>query len=71
VPADRSSHPLLVAGLCEHCRHARIVASKRSRFLRCGLSDADSRFVRYPALPVIVCGGFAAVDPPYDGEEST
>jgi hypothetical protein len=46
------------AGLCASCVHARWVASKRSRFLRCGRSDADPAFPRYPALPVSACAGF-------------
>lgn len=46
-------------GLCEHCVHARLVASARSAFLRCGLADSDPRFPRYPPLPVLRCAGFA------------
>lgn len=46
-------------GLCERCQHARVVASARSAFLRCGLADSDPRFPRYPPLPVLRCAGFA------------
>jgi hypothetical protein len=46
------------AGLCPTCRHARPVTSaKGSTFLRCGLSDADRTYRRYPPQPVLVCRG--------------
>ncbi|HEX3556250.1 MAG TPA: hypothetical protein VIA62_23780 [Thermoanaerobaculia bacterium] len=48
------------AGLCATCEHLRLVASKRSTFVRCGLADTDPRFPKYPALPVVVCGGYRA-----------
>jgi hypothetical protein len=48
-------------GLCAHCLHARLVASRRSVFLRCGVADADPRFARYPRLPVNACDGFSPV----------
>ncbi len=48
------------AGLCAACRHAGIVRSQRSVFLRCALAVRDPRFARYPTLPVVACAGFAA-----------
>lgn len=45
-------------GLCAGCVHLRLLASKRSVFVRCGLADADPDFVRYPPIPVRVCRGF-------------
>ena len=46
-------------GLCESCVWARVVATARgSAFLRCGRSDFDARFPRYPRLPVLECAGF-------------
>lgn len=45
-------------GLCATCEHLRLLASKRSVFARCGLADADPRFLRYPPLPVRVCPGY-------------
>lgn len=50
--------PLPPAGLCADCRHAAIVASPRSRFLRCRRADTDPAYARYPALPVLVCRGY-------------
>ena len=48
-------------GLCGRCRFARAVTTaKGSRFLRCGRSDEDARFPRYPSLPVRACEGFEA-----------
>lgn len=51
----------LCAGLCASCRHAEILRSKRSAFLRCARAAADARFARYPPLPVLSCPGFQAV----------
>jgi len=52
-------------GLCVTCRHARCVESARgSRFWLCGRSADDSRFAKYPRLPVLQCAGFEATDAP-------
>jgi hypothetical protein len=46
-------------GACATCRHARAIVSARgSTFVRCGRSDADSRYPRYPRLPLLRCAGF-------------
>lgn len=45
-------------GLCADCVHLELQASQRSVFVRCGLSDADPRFPRYPRLPVAACSGY-------------
>jgi hypothetical protein len=50
-------------GLCRACRHARLLASARSVFLRCGLADEDPRFPRYPPLPVRACEGYDPTSP--------
>lgn len=56
---DRSALARLPAdpGLCADCVHLELQASQRSVFVRCGLSDSDPRFPRYPRLPVIACAG--------------
>jgi len=46
------------AGLCASCRHARILASRASVFLRCCMAEADPAFPRYPRLPVLACKGY-------------
>jgi hypothetical protein len=47
------------AGLCATCVHARRVESSQgSVFYLCELSFTDSRFTKYPRLPVISCDGF-------------
>lgn len=47
------------SGLCDSCRYKRIILSERgSRFLLCELSGKDSRFPKYPPLPVINCDGY-------------
>lgn len=51
------------AGLCETCRHARVLASRTSLFLRCGLAETDPRFPRYPPLPVLACRGWQREEP--------
>jgi len=46
-------------GLCSTCVHVKIIRSDRgSTFFRCGLSDTDPRFPKYPKLPVLQCGGY-------------
>ena len=58
------------AGLCASCRHAREIRSRRSAFLRCGLADVDTRFPRYPRLPVLECTGYRSLGPRRDPEEA-
>ena len=46
------------AGLCGTCVHMKkIVSSKGSEFILCGLSETDERFRKYPPLPVTSCAG--------------
>jgi hypothetical protein len=51
------------AGLCADCRHAELLRSPRSTFLRCRLADRDAAFPRYPALPVVACAGHEPLPP--------
>jgi hypothetical protein len=47
------------AGLCDSCRHQRIVKTTRgSTFSLCERSKTDERFPRYPRLPVLECPGY-------------
>lgn len=47
------------AGLCDHCRHQRIVKNTRgSVFSLCERSKFDPDYPRYPRLPVVRCAGF-------------
>lgn len=55
LPALRTS---VEAGLCRRCRFAEEKSTARSVFLLCRLSETDSRFARYPQLPVLACSGF-------------
>ena len=49
-------------GLCRTCRHGMLVKSTRgATFYRCGLSDHDPAFARYPPLPVDKCTGYDAL----------
>jgi hypothetical protein len=46
-------------GLCSDCAHGhRIRTDKGSAFLQCQLSFTDSRFAKYPRLPVLTCSGY-------------
>ena len=56
-------------GLCERCRHARIVATPRSRFWLCTLAAQDPRFDKYPRLPILECEGFEPLPEP-DAQET-
>jgi len=47
------------AGLCDLCRHQRVVRNTRgSVFSLCERSRADPRFPKYPRIPVVTCPGF-------------
>jgi len=48
-------------GLCATCEHLRLLASRRSVFVRCGLAAVDPRFPKYPALPVRACPGYKSL----------
>jgi hypothetical protein len=49
------------AGLCDRCRHQRLVANTRgSRFSLCERSRRDLAYPKYPRLPVRACPGFEA-----------
>lgn len=46
------------AGLCDSCEHQQLVANTRgSTFSLCRLSREDSRYARYPRIPVLECAG--------------
>jgi propionyl-CoA synthetase len=46
------------AGLCASCLHARLNETRRgTAYLRCARASSDSRFARYPRLPVTECAG--------------
>ncbi|GMV99856.1 MAG: hypothetical protein AMXMBFR84_09950 [Candidatus Hydrogenedentota bacterium] len=51
-------------GLCLSCRHARRIRHPHggNDYWRCGLSDVDSRFPKYPRLPVSDCEGFERIE---------
>jgi hypothetical protein len=49
------------AGLCASCLHARVLRSDRGAvFYQCRLAENDSRYPRYPRLPMLACPGFQA-----------
>jgi hypothetical protein len=51
--------PQVPAGLCDACRHQKIVRSGRgSEFSMCLRSKTDERFPKYPRLPVRECVGY-------------
>jgi len=51
------------AGLCASCVNAQRVTSERgSNFILCRLSFHDSRFAKYPRLPVMECEGYEKRD---------
>jgi hypothetical protein len=46
-------------GLCDDCRHQRLVRSGRgSLFTMCLLARTDPTFPKYPRVPVVECDGF-------------
>jgi hypothetical protein len=47
------------AGLCDSCRHQRLVRTGRgSEFSLCERSKTDPSFPKYPRVPVLECRGF-------------
>jgi hypothetical protein len=45
-------------GLCESCRHQRLVRNTRgSTFSLCERSRTDPAYPRYPRVPVLACAG--------------
>jgi hypothetical protein len=47
------------AGLCDHCRHQRVIRNTRgSSFSMCRRGLQDDRYPKYPRLPVLRCPGF-------------
>ncbi|HEX3352533.1 MAG TPA: hypothetical protein VHS34_06900 [Terriglobales bacterium] len=57
-PAGTSRIPAQ-PGLCADCVHARRIESDRgSVFYMCQLALTDSRFKKYPRLPVLSCPGY-------------
>jgi hypothetical protein len=52
-------------GMCERCRHSRVVTTPRSTFRLCERSRNEPEYPRYPRLPVLSCAGF---EPRPDGE---
>lgn len=54
----------LRAGLCDTCRHQRIVRTSRgSAFSLCERSRTDAAYPRYPRLPVLECPGHEPAEP--------
>jgi hypothetical protein len=48
-------------GLCDTCRHQRLVRTTRgSVFTLCERSRADRAYPRYPRVPVLACAGHEA-----------
>jgi len=56
--------PAPPAGLCNLCRHQRLVGNTRgSVFSLCERSRTDATFPKYPRVPVVDCRGFEARPP--------
>jgi len=52
------------AGLCDSCRHQRIVRNTRgSTFSLCERSRTEPVYPRYPRLPVTECRGYEPREP--------
>ena len=53
-------------GLCLTCAFSRLQGSAKAsgnRFYRCKRADEDDSYMKYPSIPVIGCGGYAASTP--------
>ena len=59
IAPARTSQASAYSGLCEDCCHSRRIESDRgSVFFLCQLASTDSRFKKYPRLPVLSCVGY-------------
>jgi hypothetical protein len=57
-----TTRPAIAFGLCDDCRHQRLVRTGRgSVFSMCLLARTDPTFPKYPRVPVTECTGY---DPP-------
>jgi hypothetical protein len=51
--------PRAPAGLCDHCRHQKLIGNTRgSVFSMCLRSRTDPAYPKYPRIPVGACPGF-------------
>ncbi len=56
--------PRAPAGLCDCCRHQRLIGTTRgSTFSMCLRSKADPAFPKYPRIPVAACRGYEPIEP--------
>jgi len=56
--------PPTPAGLCDSCRHQRVVRNTRgSTFSLCRRSESEPAYPRYPRLPVLRCTGHERTAP--------
>jgi len=63
------SRLLADAGLCRSCRHAELKTAENRVYVWCRRSKTDSRFSKYPRLPVIECPGHEHFPRPGDPDE--
>jgi hypothetical protein len=54
-----SPTPRPPAGLCDSCRHQKVIRTGRgSEFSMCLLSRTDPSYPKYPRVPVLACPGY-------------
>ncbi len=59
------------AGLCDRCTYHTAVRSDRGKYFhRCGYSDINKSFPKYPMLPVLECPAFSSIDKRGEDEQS-
>jgi hypothetical protein len=59
-----SEQPIDPRGLCPNCTHVQLIPHPRggAPYLRCGMSDVDKRFPKFPPQPVRECCGYEPRD---------
>jgi hypothetical protein len=59
---------VLNAGLCDSCRHQRLISNTRgSTFSMCERSKNEPEFPKYPRVPVLECKGYEKKPPTATG----
>ncbi len=65
--SEPESQLAVLVGLCAQCRWAARVPTDKARcYWRCRRSEVDTRYPRYPRLPMVVCAGYQ----PHEDEPS-
>ncbi|NOT35380.1 MAG: hypothetical protein HOP12_14645 [Candidatus Eisenbacteria bacterium] len=61
---NEAADPRDRVGLCRTCRHAHTVPTAHLTYWLCRYAAIDSRYDKYPRLPVLRCGAYVPLETP-------